>query len=67
MSAEQESDVELRLQALREVAQLAQGKLHRAVVNACPKPHKVVQHRDAQPPWCETCGRGADGKMWSTR
>lgn len=57
-----EDATELRLTALREVAQHAQGKLHRAVVDACPGPHAVVQHRDGQPPWCEACGRGVDGK-----
>lgn len=32
-----------------------------AIRNACPKPHAYVQHRDHQPAWCNTCGRGENG------
>ncbi|SDQ05126.1 hypothetical protein SAMN04488565_0048 [Leucobacter chromiiresistens] len=27
----------------------------------CPE-HRPVQHRDAKPPWCNTCKRTADGR-----
>lgn len=32
-----------------------------AIRDACPKPHAFVQHRDHQPAWCNTCGRGENG------
>jgi hypothetical protein len=32
-----------------------------AIRDACPKPHAYVQHRDHQPAWCNTCGRGENG------
>jgi len=28
----------------------------------CPA-HKTVQHRDRKRPWCNTCGRAADGEL----
>lgn len=30
------------------------------VATTCPD-HKPVQHRDARPPWCRSCGKTADG------
>lgn len=32
-----------------------------AIREACLGPHGYVQHRDRQPPWCETCGYAEDG------
>ncbi|HEY6115301.1 MAG TPA: hypothetical protein VI172_05030 [Candidatus Dormibacteraeota bacterium] len=29
--------------------------------DACPGPHKAVQHRDGRPPWCRVCGYTDDG------
>lgn len=28
----------------------------------CPE-HKLVQHRDRKPPWCNRCGRDKDGHV----
>lgn len=39
-----------------EVAALAND-----VADACPGPHRVVQHRDHKPPWCRACRRTAYG------
>jgi len=25
--------------------------------------HKLVQHRDRKPKWCDSCGRGANGQV----
>jgi hypothetical protein len=35
-----------------------------AIRDACPGPHAYVQHRDHNPPWCKTCGRGEMGTRY---
>jgi hypothetical protein len=35
-----------------------------AIRAACPGPHSFVQHRDDNPPWCKTCGRGEMGARY---
>ena len=34
-------------------------------VTAC-KFHRLIQHRDGQPPWCHACGLDADGILRKT-
>lgn len=49
------------IELFRARADRAEADLYRAVVNACPGPHKPTQHRDGNPPWCAACGRTGRG------
>jgi hypothetical protein len=53
--------VEKRLDQLRENYRSAQSYLLSAVAELCPGPHRLAQHRDKLPPWCNSCGRDAMG------
>jgi len=53
--------VEEYLDMLQKAALAAENELYEAVLEACPGPHVLKQHRDRMPPWCETCQRTARG------
>lgn len=45
------------LKKLRNEYLEAEQRLLSAVAETCPGFHAPRQHRDAQPPWCDHCGR----------
>ena len=46
------------LQTLRHEFAISEARLGEYVADHCPGPqHRVVQHRDAKPPWFKACGR----------
>lgn len=51
------------LQTLRDEFAISEARLGEHVADHCPGPHRVVQHRDAKPAWCRTCGRTWDGHV----
>lgn len=56
--------LDLQLAAMREAALAAKGGLIAAVMDACPGPHRPVQHRDGNPLWCNVCGRSNYGDRY---
>ena len=46
---------------LRKATSVADARLYRAVVDACPGEHSAIQHRDGRPAWCRDCGRNNRG------
>lgn len=56
-----------RITELARIAVDARLNLADAIRDACPKPHRFVQHRDHQPAWCNTCGRGELGVRYADR
>lgn len=57
------NDPEKRLSRLRQDVFDAVTALEAEVTKMCPGDHQPLQHRDAQPPWCQVCGRDAAGVM----
>jgi hypothetical protein len=55
-----------RISELARTAVDARLELHDAIRDACPKPHAYAQHRDHQPAWCKTCGRGDNGVVYGS-
>jgi hypothetical protein len=54
------------LRHLRIALDAAESDLCEAVAVKCPAgpdEHAPVQHRDRQPPWCNSCGRDARGTL----
>lgn len=37
------------------VVRVRQAVLAELIADACPGPHRYVQHRDDKPPWCPAC------------
>lgn len=59
MSSDQD---QVDLDYLRIEVEVAEDRLLISVASKCPGDHKVVQHRDRQPPWCPHCGRNDRGE-----
>lgn len=53
-----------RIRELARRAVDARLDLTDAIREACPGPHSYTQHRDHQPAWCNTCGRGENGVVY---
>lgn len=55
-----------KLEAADAAMAAAQKRVDRylsAPTNPCPGEHRVTQHRDARPPWCNECGRDNEGNL----
>lgn len=59
MSSDQD---QVDLDYLRVEVEVIEHRLLESVRSKCPGEHKVVQHRDRQPPWCPHCGRTERGE-----
>lgn len=53
--------VQASIDETRATMQDAEARLIAAIEDACPGPHKPVQHRDGLPPWCKACRRTRTG------
>lgn len=42
--------------------QIAQLQLSAVILGVCRGPHRIRQHRDDRPPWCDTCGYARNGE-----
>jgi hypothetical protein len=51
------------IRLLRERVRDAANALNDEILAACPGEHRLVQHRDGKPPWCEACGRDGMGRQ----
>jgi hypothetical protein len=51
-------DIDRAADGLRDALEL----VHQLMREACPGPHRVMQHRDNRPPWCRYCRRLSDGR-----
>lgn len=52
------------LDQMRKAVEDAETNLWEAVAEACPGAvHQTTQHRDAEPPWCNYCGRTDRGAL----
>lgn len=51
------------LEEARQAFVAAEGRLMRAVRDACPGIHSPKQHRDRKTAWCATCGRDDRGRQ----
>jgi hypothetical protein len=55
--------VEGDIEAAQVVALDAEARLQRLLLEACDGPHKFVQHRDREEPWCNACRHTVSGKV----